>query len=386
MRRPHELTPSDFPFAPRPFAASPSDLDELVALCRTGKLYEVEDWIRAGKPLQWQQTKDRRIRAKHTPLQIALEHRFHSLAALLLANGYDPNADGRWYLHNAVRRKALDLVDLLLRFGTDPRSVALSYVLESCDPVIIERFLAAGLDPCADNAMADALRTRKPPLLGFVKRNRERFPGLQHQVDLALHALVTAADERGVTMMLFVGANPHAPLGEELSRLPPHTALSESLLGDRRAHLRPKLMARPIPPEQVPDLFRIAALSRDPKVVERLLFLGADPNDRQEGEHILRSFVWALTSWSELRLDEVRSGLAALAVVLTAGARVEFNDEELSALRSTLRKASSRAARGVLELFKQHGLLDDDALREVTRTDAMKRLVNRPGTRPLRAK
>lgn len=55
MRRPHELTRADFPVTKRALANTPSEVEGLIALCRAGKLYEVEEWIRSGKPLQWPQ-------------------------------------------------------------------------------------------------------------------------------------------------------------------------------------------------------------------------------------------------------------------------------------------------------------------------------------------
>jgi hypothetical protein len=50
---------------------------ELLALCRTGRLYEVEDWIRAGKLLRIADG------VRGTPLQIAVQKGFRSLIELL---------------------------------------------------------------------------------------------------------------------------------------------------------------------------------------------------------------------------------------------------------------------------------------------------------------
>lgn len=63
---------------------------------------------------------------------MAIECRFYSLAALLLANGYDPNGDHHNCLANAVWAKDREMVDLLLKLGADPHSVDFSAVLETC--------------------------------------------------------------------------------------------------------------------------------------------------------------------------------------------------------------------------------------------------------------
>jgi hypothetical protein len=46
--------------------------------------------------------------------------------------------------------------------------------------------------------------------LGFIKTYRERFPCLQRQLDIALHVFVDEKKERGVALMLWLGADPYA--------------------------------------------------------------------------------------------------------------------------------------------------------------------------------
>ena len=63
------------------------ELRELHRLCKEGKLYEVEDWIRQGRPLQGGPPARPHWRYR-TALEIALETGQHSLTLLLLRNGY----------------------------------------------------------------------------------------------------------------------------------------------------------------------------------------------------------------------------------------------------------------------------------------------------------
>jgi hypothetical protein len=56
------------------------DAKELVQLCRAGRLYDIEKWIAAGKPLDVPVAKNRRSK---TLLQIAIETGFHSLVELI---------------------------------------------------------------------------------------------------------------------------------------------------------------------------------------------------------------------------------------------------------------------------------------------------------------
>ena len=57
---------------------SPAEGKELIRLCETGRLYEVEAWIRAGKSLAVPKE------VRKTPLTVAISTGFHSLVELLL--------------------------------------------------------------------------------------------------------------------------------------------------------------------------------------------------------------------------------------------------------------------------------------------------------------
>jgi len=52
MKRPHEIRAEDLPIKIRPKAKDLDEILPLITLCASGKLYEVEDWIAAGKPIQ----------------------------------------------------------------------------------------------------------------------------------------------------------------------------------------------------------------------------------------------------------------------------------------------------------------------------------------------
>ena len=72
----------------RTLAHSPEDVRPLHQLCREGRLYDVERWIADGKPLQLTPEAVPKGARPKTALQIALETGQHSLATLLLKNGY----------------------------------------------------------------------------------------------------------------------------------------------------------------------------------------------------------------------------------------------------------------------------------------------------------
>src|SRR5437899_2154272 len=62
--------------------ALPDDLKELCSLCRAGKLFAVQEWIRAGKRHQLPEGN-----FTTSPLRVSIERGFHSLVEVLLQGG-----------------------------------------------------------------------------------------------------------------------------------------------------------------------------------------------------------------------------------------------------------------------------------------------------------
>ncbi len=95
---------------------------ELIRLCRTGRLHDIQEWIANGRSLQIPSV------SKKTLLQIAVEDGFHSLVELI-AMHESSQASKNAALANAVAMRRLDLVQLLFRNGADIKSVSLADVL-----------------------------------------------------------------------------------------------------------------------------------------------------------------------------------------------------------------------------------------------------------------
>lgn len=87
---------------------SSADVKQLMDLCQQGKLYEIEEWIAAGKSLQVPPE------CKTTPLQIAMERGFHSLVVLLARNAVGRQAKNDVLLR-AVSTRNLEFVVRITR-------------------------------------------------------------------------------------------------------------------------------------------------------------------------------------------------------------------------------------------------------------------------------
>ena len=139
-----------------PAVLTKEESKELLALCRSGRLYEVEDWIRAGRSLQIADG------VRGTPLQVAVQKGFGSLIELLARNESQVKVKNK-ALYWAVERRRMDLVELLIKNGAEAASVPFVEVLRTWDPKIIRFFLGHEADLIRDqpfaHALADEVRT-----------------------------------------------------------------------------------------------------------------------------------------------------------------------------------------------------------------------------------
>jgi hypothetical protein len=133
-----------------PSRLSHADGKELTRLCRTGRLYEVEAWIRNGRSL----TVPREVRTR--PLDVAIETGFHSLIELLLRH------EESQQIKNDVLNRALfidkpDVVELAIAHGAEIDSVPFLEVLLTADRELVVSFIERGADPIGDHPVRPGL-------------------------------------------------------------------------------------------------------------------------------------------------------------------------------------------------------------------------------------
>src|SRR5215471_11667174 len=104
----------------------PDDLKELCGLCRAGKLFAVEQWIREGRASRMP-TGNFAI----SPVRIAIEEGFHSLIEVFLRENILDQEEKNDALVRAVDHRNLDVVELLAQYGADPNAIDFETVLWS---------------------------------------------------------------------------------------------------------------------------------------------------------------------------------------------------------------------------------------------------------------
>jgi hypothetical protein len=184
------------------------EIRPLVDLCKAGKLFDVQAWIAAGKPVNAPPipTKGRRHK---TPLETAIESGFHSLVQILLeAGAVQEPTNWNSPMDRALEMRRFDLVQLLVDHGFDAKSIDMKSVFETWDPQIMEYFIQRGAEIQIGNPFACAFSQRIRTALRVFKECRERSPSIQEQANIALRYHCKEGNMKWVSLMLWAGADP----------------------------------------------------------------------------------------------------------------------------------------------------------------------------------
>jgi hypothetical protein len=367
--------PTPRPGTPRAVVTeSHEELVELHRLCREGRLYEAEAWIRAGRPLQlvWSGPHGRRF---PTALTIAMDTGQHSLLLLLLCNGYQLNREPTSPLTLALEARRWELVDLFWTWGADPLQVSPSTVFETYKSDLFERFYAAGVDFLHDHALGKtlALHGWHKPLFGFAKRHLPTEPRIQVELNLAVREHAWKGRVRGTVLCLWAGADPHAPapdLDDPEDEEGNETAIEAAVMGGHADLLR---VLKPDPTrDNFEELYRWAHNSQ---TVEALATFVPPKNAGPAIQHQL-FYLPSRFPYSS-RYGE---GLHALEAVFRAGGRwTETTAEELKAIRYDLRKATDSEFVDVLKLLTQGEHCNPEVLRDLCQTPTMRQRMIKVG-------
>ncbi len=127
-------------------AQSNEELEPLVSLCKTGRLFDVQKWVEAGRPLDPPPSTSNRTRKK-SPLEYALDLGFHSMVEVLLEGGASLRPDNTFCpMELALSKRRFDLVQLLVDHGFAADTANMDSVFATWDPEIMEYFIERGAD------------------------------------------------------------------------------------------------------------------------------------------------------------------------------------------------------------------------------------------------
>ncbi len=347
---------------------------ELLALCRAGRLYEIEDWIKAGKSIQMAEG------VRGTPLQIAVVKGFRSLIELLVRNESQVKLKNK-ALAWAIEHRRMDLAQLLVDNGAEIASVPFYEVLRTWDPKIIRFLLDRGADVIRDQPFANAFADEVRTALRIFKECREKHPELAgqltQQAESALRFFSHTGNLKWVELMLGLGADPRSkgPMvysDHDGDHPECYVTGVEEACSLGKLELLQRFKVRP-ETDDLAELLRSAALFAHVDVIRYLLDFGVQPNDLENGgSSALERCIWHLEYedrgdfphkelyclWRSSRTWE------AITVLAKAGAVWRPDDTwTIRFVRRKLLKVSPALVTDVFELLKGLGACTDETVR-----------------------
>lgn len=362
------------------------DPRQLIALCRLGRLYEIEKWITAGRSLDISGAKKRGRQT--TLLEVAVETHFHSMVELIAK--HETRAQAKTdALEAAIASKRLDLVELLLAHGADIKSVPFADVLLTWNPKLIRFFLDRGADVLTDRPFAEAFRARvRTALRPFVEYKRahpEIAAELQEQLDCALRHFCSEGDLKWVSLLMWAGADPRSKgpaLEKECTNDPEcYTSGLEQASYSENVDVLKRLKPDPARDNLGELLDHAAFLCRKP-IIEYLLELGAPVNDRPNGgsaalDNVLNHLsISGYDAWGSKRLKskyQLSRELDCIQLLLERGAI--WNPDEsygMTSARRSLLECEPAVTIELLQMFRKHNACPAERVHKLLGTPRMR--------------
>lgn len=272
----------------RPKPPRDEHAEDLLRLCREGRLFELQAWAADGKPLTVPAA------YRRTPLRVAVDTGFHSLIEFLLQHESDQAAKDA-VLRDACWSNQPALMQLALDYGASSQAVSFQSIIEIWDRGVVQIFLQRGADAVTNAPFARALKSRVKAALGIYldcQRARPELTGaLQQQADMALRRACQDEDLKWVSLLMWLAADPctkgvttdDLDSGYEGRESDYHQSALQIACGSRK----PEILRRLKPDPAIDDLRELmaatSAYATTPETVAYLVRLGAEVNDRVDG-------------------------------------------------------------------------------------------------------
>ncbi len=356
------------------------DSKRLLQLCKTGRLYDIEEWVRSGKSLKVPDG------SRKTPLSVALRAGFHSLLELLLRHESSQQSKNA-VLEEAVQMRRPDLVELAVKYGAEPASIPFGDVLLSWDRTNALFFLEGGADVITEAPFARAFHARVRTALGCYLECKRRRPELvtqlQEQVDIALRQFCREGNLKWVSLLMWAGGGPRSK-GPSLEYLDDPemstTALDEACTW---GHLDVLKKLQPDPNrDDLSSLLCAASLFARTEIMAYLLSLGADPNDQAGGGSRALDGCIGHLRWEDVDAPFYGGRNRQTPAYMVSRSReairllVEHEaiwrpEEHLNSYRRTLCQIEPTVTVEIVGLLLKHGACADAVLHDLLRTRRM---------------
>jgi hypothetical protein len=251
-------------------------------------------------------------------------------------------------------------------------------IVLSGEPEIIRMFIERGADLVTGYPIAKGLIRLTRLFLEIYKSYVEKHPELQFQADIALRHFCKEANLRGVSLLMWLGANPRAKVPDEVDESEELWGTSIAAAADR-GQLDVIKRLKPDPAKDDINLLLGESLyRRNMELVRYWVSLGADINHvAAEGgtahRRVLSSLIWDLDPRNHwyARTDGTEAKRFAHEW-FSAGAKWAPQGEDIATIRKTLLKLSYIEAYEFVKLLLEKGVMSADCLGEILDTPKLR--------------
>lgn len=366
------------------------EIKPLIDFCKAGKLFEVQKWIAAGKPVN-PPVMSNRGRQSKTPLDVALDLGFHSLIEVLLDGGAFVETDD-WDspVYAALNMRRFDIVELLIEHGGyDPAAINMKRVFDCWDPAIMEYFIEQGADVETGNPLAYALSERIRTALRILKQYQDRFPSFKEQANIALRHHCAEGNLKWVSLMLWAGADPYAPgpseYNEEEPDDEPLCALGYAAISGHPEVFKLKAIRLDPSHPVMKEVLRYAHWDKKGDLMQQLIEMGVNPNDQENGgSHALEFLLLSMGQprfipWGDgmqrtnIDSEESRAKLKAIHFLAKNGGKwIPTDRRSIESARKALMNLIPDYTVEVVWIMSKYNACSLADLRELIRTPAIK--------------
>ncbi|MCB1103352.1 MAG: hypothetical protein H7A44_08095 [Opitutaceae bacterium] len=369
-----------------------AELDDLLALIKTGQLFAVQQWITDGRSLRPEGETEAIEDSRRCPLRQAVRSGFHSMVDVLVGAGGWPQAvlDEAYDQASSVHRP--DIANLLRAHGATLQALDFAEVCRSMNQTFMEEALRGGCSPTRENAFAQALVTTGAarPLLSFLRKMRGEFPDLDNQAALALAQAASRGKARVASLLVWAGADPMREVPYELeddnwdfsdseNRL--STTPAEAAIGSGKVEIVKALKLKPTVSQARELLDRMWRPSRE--LVRAIIDILPEKNlnvSERGSCPALEEIVKRGRPWSYGRLSpekENENAIEAMEELLDAGARWNPPPDDLRYIRRCLIEHDPlHVVRVVRLLLYTPGACDSQSVLELCRTPTIRQRIH----------
>jgi len=295
-------------------------------------------------------------------------------------------------LTQALHKKRLDLIQLLVVHGADIHSIPMEDVFASWNNNIVDFFIEKGADLEEGSPLAQALCWKIRPALGLFLKYKDRYPSFKKQLNIALRHHCKEGSVKWVALTLWAGADPHEKGPDAPNNDDPDEYLSALELAALYGHYDIfKLKSIKLDPRHphAADLFHNACHGEKADLLKMLLDKGFSPADLEDrGSSIIQSLLsgmsWYFDPYSFTRrekdIDTSRSQEKIKMVHMLAryGAKWQPRDRyDINSARRSLLKMKSDYVIEFVWIMSEYQACTRNDLEQLLKTPGMRSLISK---------